>query len=168
MTFRSSLTAALTAGLLAACAVPALALPAPGTCSPQPVKKTVAVRTPETTLQLGVADDTDTRSYGLMCVLALPPHTGMIFLFSGGDTHHNFWMKDTLIPLDMVWVTLGGKVTTVAANVPATTVDTKDADIPTRDGVGSYVIELAAGEAARDGIKPGVHLDVTHVGRAKD
>jgi uncharacterized membrane protein (UPF0127 family) len=126
------------------------------------------VQAPGTTLQLWVADNGDARSYGLMCVLELPPHAGMIFVFAGGDQTHPFWMKNTLIPLDMVWVRAGGKVTTVAANVPATTVDTPDGKIPTRDGVGSYVIELAAGEAARAGIKPGVRLDVSHVGRSKD
>jgi uncharacterized membrane protein (UPF0127 family) len=170
MKFRSEGAAVSTAILITALAAPVFALPLPGpsSCPPQPVKSTVAVRAPATTLQLRIADTSDTRSYGLMCVLGLPEHTGMIFVFSGGDVTRNFWMKNTLIPLDMVWVTAGGKVTTVAANVPSTTVQTPDADIPNRSGVGTYVIELAAGEAARDGIKPGVRLDLSHVARAKD
>jgi uncharacterized membrane protein (UPF0127 family) len=126
------------------------------------------VRTPTTELRLRVADDVATRTVGLMCVLALAPQTGMIFVFSGGDVEHNFWMKNTLIPLDMVWVRANGQVTTVAANVPATTVETPDDKIPNRSGRGTYVIELAAGEASRDGIVPGAKLDVSRVGRAKD
>ena len=137
------------------------------TCSPQPDRGAVPVKTPTTTLALRVAADADSRTVGLMCVLSLPAHGGMIFVFDG-DQDRDFWMKDTLIPLDMVWVNAKGIVTTVAANVPATTVDTPDAKIPHRNGRGSYVIELAAGEAAHDGIRPGVALDVSAVGKAKN
>jgi hypothetical protein len=52
----------------------------------------------------------------------------------------------------------------VRANVPSTNVDTPDDKIPHRDGTGTFVIELAAGEAARAGIKPGTILDVSGVG----
>jgi len=154
--------------LMLALAAPARALPSPGSCQPQPERGApVAIKAPEATLSLRVAADVDSRTYGLMCVLALPPHAGMIFVFTGPDMDHDFWMKDTLIPLDMVWVTARGEVTTVAANVPATTVDTPDAKIPHRNGTGTFVIELASGEAARAGIKRGVHLDVSQVAKAK-
>jgi len=147
----------------------ASALPSPGSCQPQPERGApVAIKAPGATLSLRVAADPDSRTYGLMCVLALPPHAGMIFVFTGPDTDHDFWMKDTLIPLDMVWVTARGEVTTVAANVPATTVDTPEEKIPHRNGTGTFVIELASGEAARAGIKPGVHLDVSQVAKAKN
>jgi uncharacterized membrane protein (UPF0127 family) len=147
---------------------PVSALPSPGACVPQPGRAVASVKAPAATLALQVADTSESRSYGLMCVTALAPQTGMIFVFRGGDYEHDFWMKNTLVPLDMVWVLADGVVTTVAAHVPATTVDTPDAKIPHRSGKGSYVIELAAGEAARDGIKPGVRLDLSKVGSAKD
>jgi uncharacterized membrane protein (UPF0127 family) len=163
---KAALLALVLAGLWAA---PAIAESSPVACSPQPARGTpVSVRAPSATLLLRVADDSQSRSYGLMCVTALAPQTGMVFLFRGGDYERDFWMKNTLIPLDMIWVTADGRVTTVAAHVPATTVDTPDAQIPHRSGKGSYVIELAAGEAARDGIKPGVRLDLAKVGLAKD
>jgi uncharacterized membrane protein (UPF0127 family) len=98
-----------------------------------------------------------------MCVRVLPPRTGMIFVFSDGDNYRDFWMKNTLIPLDMVFVSKSGKVNDVRANVPSTTVDTPDEKIPHRSGTGTYVIELGAGEAARAGIKPGANLDVSGV-----
>jgi len=67
-----------------------------------------------------------------------------------------------------IWVRKNGTVAHVEANVPATTTDTPDVAIPNRLGVGTYVIELAGGEAALDGITPGTHLDVSHVGPSRD
>jgi uncharacterized protein len=132
--------------------------------SPVPVH----VRAPSETLELRVADTMSKREYGLMCVRTLPARTGMIFVFSDGDNFRDFWMKNTLIPLDMVFVSKSGLVNDVRANVPATKVDTPDDKIPHRDGTGSYVIELAAGEAARAGINKGTVLDVSAVTPGKD
>jgi uncharacterized membrane protein (UPF0127 family) len=139
--------------------------PAPSaTPNPVPVK----IAAPKATLALRVANTWATREYGLMCVRELAPHTGMIFVFSAVDQSQPFWMKNTLIPLDMIWVRKSGDVSHVEANVPATTTDTPDVAIPNRLGVGTYVIELAGGEAALAGIVPGTHLDVSHVGPSKD
>jgi uncharacterized membrane protein (UPF0127 family) len=132
--------------------------------SPVPVH----VKAPSETLELRVADTTSKREYGLMCVRMLPARTGMIFVFSDGDNFRDFWMKNTLIPLDMVFVSKSGLVNDVRPNVPATKVDTPDDKIPHRDGTGSYVIELAAGEAARAGISKGTLLDVSAVTPGKD
>ena len=84
----------------------------------------VRVRAPAETLDLRVADTPSKREHGLMCVRSLPPRTGMIFVFGDGDNYRDFWMKNTLIPLDMVFVSKNGRVNEVRANVPATTVDT--------------------------------------------
>jgi uncharacterized membrane protein (UPF0127 family) len=111
-------------------------------------------------LALAVADEEDARELGLMCVLHLKPQHGMIFVFDGGDRRQEFWMKDTLIALDMIWVRADGTIDTVAANVPASTLKTPDADVARRAGTGKYVIELAAGEAAKDGLAAGGHLKI--------
>jgi uncharacterized membrane protein (UPF0127 family) len=164
---RPPLAAALLLALVATAGAARAGTPCPApSATPNPLP--VSVIAPKATLQLRVADTFTTREYGLMCVTSLPAHTGMIFVFSGGDRRQSFWMKNTLIPLDMIFVRKNGRVDTVAANVPSTTTDTQDIDIPWRYGTGSYVIELAAGEAANDGIVRGSHLDLHRVGPSKD
>lgn len=130
----------------------ALATPAPQHLA------TVTVHAPKAELRLQVATTEAQRELGLMSVTKLQPHTGMVFVFPTDD-QVAFWMKDTFVPLDMVFVGEDGTVRSVAADVPATTAETPDAQIPRRTGRAMYVIELAAGEAAKDGIAAGAHLD---------
>jgi uncharacterized membrane protein (UPF0127 family) len=110
-------------------------------------------------LHLAVANDDKSRELGLMCVTKLRPQRGMIFVFAQ-SSRWDFWMKNTLVPLDMVWLDADGTVTAVAANVPAATRDTPDDAVARRSGNGLYVIELTAGEAAVDHLAVGKHLDL--------
>lgn len=117
----------------------------------------VVVHAPKADLRLEVAQTEAQREHGLMDRPSLPPHTGMLFVFpADGDVA--FWMKDTLIPLDMVFVGADGTVRLVDANVPTLPPNTPDGDIPLEKGSAKYVIELPAGEAARDGIIAGSRL----------
>jgi uncharacterized membrane protein (UPF0127 family) len=116
------------------------------------------LRAPDAPLTLSVATDETDRERGLMFVRGLPEHVGMIFAFPDGDAARVFWMKNTLIPLDMVFIKANGEVGSIARHVPATTESTPDERVPRRGGVGEYVVELNAGEAARDGFEPGVRL----------
>lgn len=118
--------------------------------------RTIVVDTPTEKLTLEVADTEATREYGLMFRTQLPPHAGMIFVFSY-DERQGFWMKNTLIPLDMLFVRSNGTIDTVAANVPAESAKTPGEQIR-REGYGKYVIELVAGEARRAGLHPGLKL----------
>ncbi len=129
----------------------ALATPAPQHLS------TITVRAPKATLVLQVARTERERELGLMSVTKLAPHTGMLFVF-GQDAPVEFWMKDTLIPLDMVFIGADGRVRTIASDVPVVPPNTPDDAIPRRAASAKYVIELAAGEAARDGLATGTVL----------
>ncbi|HEY8313762.1 MAG TPA: DUF192 domain-containing protein [Candidatus Baltobacteraceae bacterium] len=120
--------------------------------SPAPAIATLCV--PRATLRVEIADTEPARERGLMDRTVLAPHTGMLFVFDA-DRQVEFWMKDTLVPLDMVFVGADGVVRSVAARVPSTTPATAESKIPRRDGTAKYVIELPAGEAAADGIRPG-------------
>lgn len=123
---------------------------------------TVSVHAPGADLTLEVARTASQREYGLMNRKQLSPHTGMIFVFDG-DGPVAFWMKDTLVPLDMIFVGADGKVRRVFANVAVVSPKLADEKIPRESDVAKYVIELPAGEAAKDGIAAGVLLDLRGV-----
>jgi uncharacterized membrane protein (UPF0127 family) len=125
--------------------------------SAAPALGTIDVSAPKAPLHLALALDDQTRELGLMCVTRLHAHAGMLFAFARDDTWE-FWMKRTLVPLDMVWLDASGRVTGVAANVPASTVTTPDAAVARRSGHGRYVVELPAGEAKPDGLLLGTKL----------
>jgi uncharacterized membrane protein (UPF0127 family) len=117
----------------------------------------VVLHAPKADLRLEVAQTDAQREYGLMNRTTLAPHTGMIFVFPhDGDVA--FWMKDTLVPLDMVFVGADGTVRLVDAGVKTVPAGTPDSSIPLEKGTAKYVIELPAGEAARDGILVGSRL----------
>jgi hypothetical protein len=124
--------------------------------SPLPV---IVLHAPQATLRLEVARTDPQREHGLMDRTSLPEHTGMLFVFDN-DGPVTFWMKDTLIPLDMVFVAADGTVRLVDAAVPPQVKNAPDTAIPMEPGVAKYVIELPSGEAARDGIKSGTHLTI--------
>jgi uncharacterized membrane protein (UPF0127 family) len=102
-----------------------------------------------------VAADDATRQQGLMYRDRLPPHGGMIFYFPQSG-HYPFWMKDTLIPLDMIWIDDTKRIVHVAHNVPPCKADPCPSYPP--NAMARYVLEVAAGEAARHGLANGQTL----------
>jgi uncharacterized protein len=122
----------------------------------------VVVHAPRADVTLEVARTEPQREHGLMDRTVVPPHTGMIFVFDR-DEMVSFWMKDTLVPLDMIFVAADGTVRRVFANVPVVERTLPDEKIPLEGDTAKYVIELRAGEAARDGIAAGVKLDLRAV-----
>jgi uncharacterized membrane protein (UPF0127 family) len=96
-----------------------------------------------------VAADNSTRQQGLMYRDNLPGDRGMIFFFpSAGD--YAFWMKNTLIPLDMIWIDDQKRIVHVAHDVPPCKADPCPNYPP--NAVAKYVLEVAAGVAARHGL----------------
>lgn len=66
-----------------------------------------------------IADTPASRQRGLMEVELLPQGSGMLFVFETDDTH-SFWMKNTLIPLDMIWIDTDGKIVDIQTAIPCT------------------------------------------------
>ena len=104
-----------------------------------------------------VADTPAKQERGLMYVTQLPEKKGMIFTFEQED-EQVFWMKNTLIDLDIIFIAADKTVTGVAADVPHSTLATPDDQVATAPGYGQYVLELAAGTAAKHGVVPGRKL----------
>jgi uncharacterized membrane protein (UPF0127 family) len=118
---------------------------------------TIALQAPRAELRVQVAKTGPERERGLMGVTKLPLHTGMLFIFEK-DEPVAFWMKDTLIPLDMVFVGADGTVRRVYSHVPVVPPSLPDDKIPLEQGTAKYVIELPSGEAPSDGLIPGTHV----------
>ena len=137
----------------------ALALAAAIATQPPQHLRTIDIAAPKATLHVQVARTEEQRELGLMSVTRLAPHTGMLFVFDQ-EAQVEFWMKDTLIPLDMVFVGSTGIVNDIAFNVPTVAIDAPDDTIPRRSGRGRFVIELPAGEAEADGIVAGAHVSI--------
>lgn len=124
----------------------------PPWCRPQKILKHAELELPsKTNLTVDVADTVQTREIGLMCRPNLPRKYGMLFVFPKED-ELGFWMKNTLTPLDMVWIDSKNIVTTVAEHVQESTLDTPDALVKRASGRGQYVLELPAGMAKKFGL----------------
>jgi uncharacterized membrane protein (UPF0127 family) len=86
---------------------------------------------------------------GLMFRRSMAPDAGMIFDFKT-PTSVMMWMKNTLIPLDMLFVAADGHIVNIHERAVPESLDTIGAAAPVR-----AVIELNGGTAARLGIRPG-------------
>lgn len=107
-----------------------------------------------------VADEPQERSRGLMFRESLDPAAGMLFVYES-PRRASFWMKNTLIPLDMIFADATGTVTRVHSNaIPG---DLRMIDGGT--GV-AFVLEINGGLAARLGIVPGAELRHPAIGPA--
>jgi uncharacterized membrane protein (UPF0127 family) len=111
-----------------------------------------AVFPDKTVVALEVARTEPERSRGLMFRTSMAEQAGMIFLFERPGVYP-FWMKNTLIPLDMFWTDTTGKVVWIAESVPPCQADPCPEYPP--KAVASYVIETNAGFARRHAVKIG-------------
>jgi uncharacterized membrane protein (UPF0127 family) len=92
------------------------------------------------------------RARGLMFRKELGPYEGMLFDFYQ-EAPVTFWMKNTLIPLDMVFIAADGTIRHVHANAKPLSTDTIPSEYPVR-----AVLEINGGSARLLGIKPGAKV----------
>jgi hypothetical protein len=95
-----------------------------------------------------VADDEASRERGLMFRERLEPGHGMLFVFDE-EGEHPFWMKNTLIPLDMIFIDGVGRVSGVVSRAQPGSLE------PRSGGRSRYVLEVPGGWAAERGVKKG-------------
>ena len=118
-------------------------------CQAQP-KVTIATKEGrELTFQVEVADTPTKRELGLQYRRDLAADRGMIFLFPT-ESEHTFWMKNTPIPLDMIFINSDGKIVGIVEQAVPFSLDSRAVPAASR-----FVLELNGGIARRNGIKIG-------------
>ena len=98
-----------------------------------------------------VADDETERSRGLMFRQSLPDDRGMLFIFEATG-QRGFWMKNTPLPLDLIFVAESGRVVAIRHGEPFSE-ETVAPIYPVR-----FVLELKAGTARKHGVRIGTRL----------
>jgi YVTN family beta-propeller protein len=104
---------------------------------------------------LEVSDDLEESMRGLMFRIHLPWNAGMLFPYSNEEPR-TFWMKNTLIPLDMIFVDSSSKIVEIKENVPPCEQEV----CPTYPSIepAQYVLEVNAGFVKDKGVKLGDQL----------
>ena len=121
-----------------------------------PTHQRVELGGEEFKLELAITDRQ--RATGLMGRESVPDHGGMLFVFPG-EAHRSFWMKNCLIPLDVIFLDGRGRIVSI------TTMPVPPPGDPTPPTYSSrwpaqFAIELAAGRADQLGLEAGERIDL--------
>lgn len=121
----------------------------------------VAIQTPQgVTIRAELADTTEKRARGLMFRESLAKDRGMLFTFAEAQPW-SFWMKNTRIRLDIIWLDANKKIIHVERNVPICTRTDDGCPNYQPNDPAFYVLEVAAGVADELNLKRGVKLKFT-------
>lgn len=115
---------------------------------PQPEPGTVRMKLGAETFTLEVASTPRARNLGLMHRTSMPQDRGMLFVFED-EEERSFWMKNTHIPLDIVYINGAGKVVSIKQMKPLDEIGVWS------DHPAQYAVELNEGAAKRAGVKVG-------------
>jgi uncharacterized membrane protein (UPF0127 family) len=96
-----------------------------------------------------VAETNRQRTIGMMCRKSMGDDEGMLFVFER-DEQRSFWMKNTLLPLDMLFIDADGRIVGVVERAEPLTLKSRSVDGPS-----TYVLELLGGTASRRGLRAG-------------
>jgi uncharacterized membrane protein (UPF0127 family) len=144
--------------LAAACgAAPKASITAAAT--PAPARPRVILPS-GSTYTLEVVRTPEEQAQGLMFRESLAEKTGMLFPF-GDKAVHRFWMKNTMIPLDMIWMDADGKVIFVSADTPPCKADPCPSYGP--DAPAASVLEIAGGMAKKEKVAVGSSIKFLNV-----
>jgi len=126
-----------------------LLLPSLACKKQMPLKPPLAIfqtKKGEVQVQLEVVSTPEQIRFGLMNRPHLPPNQGMLFVF-GSERVRTFWMKNTLIPLDMLFIRSDKSVAGIVRNTQPLTLDSRSVGIKTQ-----YVLEVNAGWSEKHGV----------------
>jgi uncharacterized protein len=100
-------------------------------------------------VRVEIADTNSSRELGLMYRRHLDENAGMLFVFKQPG-QQSFWMKNTVIPLDMIFANASGKILGVVRNAEPLSEQSLGVQ-----GDSEYVLEVNGGFSARHGIDAG-------------
>ena len=98
----------------------------------------------EICFNIELAKTQEERQRGLMHRQSLDENSGMFFIFDNEDLH-SFWMKNTLVPLDIIWINKENKIVHIEHNVPPCIADPCSSYTPKEKAI--YVLEVNGGLA---------------------
>ena len=113
------------------------------------------------TVIVEVADTPDTQTRGLMYRKQLDPDHGMVFLFDA-ETDRSFWMKNTPLPLDMIFISRDGHIVGIHPNAEPFTLKAISVGAPSQ-----VVLEVNGGFAATHGLAAGDRVTYRNISSAK-
>jgi len=106
-------------------------------------------------IDIEVADTPDKEQLGLMFRHSMADSLGMLFVFDV-EEEQSFWMKNTYIPLDIIYVNAKKQIVSIAADCKTL----NEESIPS-NGVSKYVVEVNGGYAVKNGLKKNDKIDFT-------
>lgn len=118
--------------------------------SPASFVTTHTVSINQSTFKVALAQTPEEQERGLGNVSSMPADAGMLFIFPTSDKY-GFWMKDTLIPLDMIWLDEEKRIVYIEKEVQPESYP----NIYTPDTPALYVLELNAGLVEKNNLKLG-------------
>lgn len=133
-----------------------------GACASEPSGPRVVVHAAagDVAVTVEIADTPAKRSLGLMYRKELAESAGMLFVFDD-VTEHSFWMKNTILPLDMIFLDADSRVIGIVKDAVPFTTTPRSVGAPSR-----YVLEVNAGFSDRHGVRAGdratfegIHVD---------
>ncbi len=101
------------------------------------------------TLDIEIADTREDITRGMMYRPSMAQNHGMLFLMETTDIQ-SFWMLNTLLPLDIIFISEEQRIINIAANTPPKSLESVSSTAPAR-----YVLEVNGGYAAEKGLQPG-------------
>ncbi len=120
--------------------------------TPSPVSRNSPTDFPAN-FQFEIVTSHEDRARGLSFRSDIPHDYGMFFVFPD-PARYGFWMKDMLVPIDIIWLADDGTIKGIEQSVsPDTFPQSFTSPVPIR-----YVLETRAGEAARNGWEVGTRL----------
>ncbi len=123
-----------------------------------PTPNTVKIKINNTNYQIELAKTTAQKIKGLSNRTELCKNCGMLFIF-GFEGNLPFWMKDTLIPLDMIWINKDGKIVDIQ-----TITEISSNKIYQNQTPAQYVLELNANDCQKINLKIGDIIDLSKIG----